>query len=170
MGILSGDPKKQPLHYGEVFSMWSFLVAAKGKYAELQTLLNHTGDRDLKKLLDEVIQNTKQEIEDIEEVLKANGVALPPSPPERPLADLEDIPAGAKFNDKEISAMVSAVLVQGLVACSTIIGQSLREDIAMLFGQFHMTKAQTSSKALKLNKEKGWLILPPLHTKVPHQD
>lgn len=168
MGILSG--KKQPLHYGEVFGMWSFLVASKGKYAELQTLMNHTGDKDLKNLLEELSQSAKQEVESIEEVLKANGVALPPSPPERSLADLEEIPAGARFMDQEISAMVSAMLGKGLMACSTMIAQSTREDVALLFGQFHMNKAQAGAKALRLNKNKGWLIPPPLHTKVPNQE
>jgi hypothetical protein len=33
----------------------------------------------------------------------------------------------------------------------------------MMFGQFHMQKAQMGAKVLKLNKEKGWLIPPPLH-------
>lgn len=33
----------------------------------------------------------------------------------------------------------------------------------MMYGQFHMNKAQFGAKMLKLNKEKGWLIPPPLH-------
>ncbi|MBP1948651.1 DUF3231 family protein [Virgibacillus litoralis] len=169
MGILSGNPKKQPLHYGEVFSMWSYLVVAKGNYAAFQTYINHTGDKDLRQLLEELIQGIKKESEDIEEILKMNGITIPPSPPERSLADLEDIPSGAKFNDQEISAMASASLAAGLVSCSSIMGQCTREDVAMLFGQFHMNKSQTSAKALRLNKEKGWLITPPLHTDIPSQ-
>jgi hypothetical protein len=35
----------------------------------------------------------------------------------------------------------------------------------MMYGQFHLAKAQFGSKMLKLNKEKGWLILPPLQVK-----
>jgi len=27
MGILGGNPKDEPLHYGEVFSVWSSLMA-----------------------------------------------------------------------------------------------------------------------------------------------
>lgn len=37
MGILSGNPKKEPLHYGEVFGTWSYLLAAKGLIAGYQT-------------------------------------------------------------------------------------------------------------------------------------
>ncbi|MBM7542588.1 DUF3231 family protein [Amphibacillus cookii] len=170
MGIMRGNPKKDPLHYGEVFSIWSFLLAAKGNYITYQTLSNHTGDQDLYKLLEDLMRGLQQEIESIEEILKINGVSLPPAPPERAYADLEDIPSGARFNDPEISAAISANIAQGLISCSTIMGQCLREDIATLFGQFHMSKAQMGAKVLRLNKEKGWIVLPPLHIKVPTLD
>jgi Protein of unknown function (DUF3231) len=44
-----------------------------------------------------------------------------------------------------------------------LIGQSIREDIAAMFMQFHIQKATPGGKFLQLNKEKGWLIPPPLH-------
>ncbi|WP_082233232.1 DUF3231 family protein [Halobacillus massiliensis] len=169
MGILSGNQEKQPLHYGEIFGMWTYLAVAKGSHAAYQTYINHTGDKELRQLLEELNQGIKQEVNEIEEILKINGIALPPSPPERPVADIEEIPVGARFNDPEISAMVSANIAAGLIACSQIIGQCTREDIAMLFGQYHMNKAQAGARALRLNKEKGWLITPPLHTKIPVQ-
>ncbi|RPF53197.1 DUF3231 family protein [Aquisalibacillus elongatus] len=170
MGILTGYQKKQPLHYGEVYGMWSYLMAAQGFHSMLQTYSNHTGDKDLKKLIEELIQGVKTEIDEVQEVLKENGVGLPPAPAEKPLASLEDIPTGAKIADPEISASISKDLGEGLIACTTIVTQSTRDDIAMLFGQYHMNKAQVAAKALRLNKEKGWLITPPLHSKVPHHD
>ena len=42
------------------------------------------------------------EIEELKALLKINGVALPPAPPERPVASIEDIPPGARINDVEI--------------------------------------------------------------------
>ena len=30
MGILSGNPQNEPLHYGEVFDIWSYLLVATG--------------------------------------------------------------------------------------------------------------------------------------------
>lgn len=167
MGILSGNPQNEPMHYGEVFGAWSYLSVAKGLHAGYQTFANHTGDNDLKKLIEEAIQGFKQEITQTEELLKINGVGLPPTPPDRPTADLESIPVGARFADPEISAAISMDIAAGLVACSQIIGQCIREDIALLFGQFHTAKAILGAKFLKLNKEKGWLIPPPLHLQVP---
>lgn len=163
MGILSGNPTNEPLHYGEVYGTWTFLMTAQGLVVGNQTQLNHTGDEDLQKLLEEAIQQGKQEIKQIETLLKDNGVGLPPMPPERPNACLEDIPTGARFQDPEIAASLSGSIAAGLVSCSVLIGQSIREDIAMMFGQFHTQKATLGAKALRLNKEKGWLVPPPLH-------
>ncbi|SDP12151.1 Protein of unknown function [Litchfieldia salsa] len=163
MGILSGNPQEEPMHYGEVFATWSFLLTAKGAVAGYQTMLNHAGDEDLQKLLVEAKEHCQQEMKQVETLLKENGIGLPPTPPERPNARIEDIPVGARFLDNEIAATLSADIAAGLVACSTIMGQSIREDIAMMFGQFHTQKATLGGKVLRLNKEKGWLIPPPLH-------
>lgn len=50
MGILSGNPKNEPMHYGEIFSIWQCSVAAKGAVSCYQAYLNHAGDQDLKKI------------------------------------------------------------------------------------------------------------------------
>ncbi|PPA69416.1 DUF3231 family protein [Jeotgalibacillus proteolyticus] len=163
MGILSGNPKVEPMHYGEVFGTWSYLSTAKAGIAKFQTLINHAGDRDLQELIEEAIKLGEQEVEQLETILKENGIGLPPTPPSRPVAKLDEIPTGARFHDVEISASISMDIAAGLVACSQIIGQSIREDIALLFGQFHMQKAALGAKFLRLSKEKGWLVPPPLH-------
>lgn len=163
MGILSGNPQNEPMHYGEVFGVWSYLTLTKGLLAAYQTFINHSGDKDLRSFLEDVTGAMKQEIEQVENLLKANGVGLPPSPPERPIASLDSIPAGARFHDPEIAAALSVDIAAGLVACSQVMGQCIREDIAMMFGQFHMTKAQYGARLLRINKEKGWLVVPPLH-------
>jgi hypothetical protein len=163
MGILSGNPKDEPMHYGEVFGTWSFVMTTKGLISGYQVHMNHAGDEDLKKLLKEAIDLGQEAVKQVETLLKENGVGLPPTPPERPNACLDDIPIGARFQDPEISAALSSNIAAGLVSCSTVIGQCIREDIAMMFGQIHMQNAQLGAKVLKLNKEKGWLIPPPLH-------
>ncbi len=169
MGILSGNSKDEPLHYGEVFSIWTNLAANYGMIAGYQTFYNHAGDKDLKNILKEFVQAAKEEVKPLEEILKINGVALPPAPPERADAKLEDIPPGAKFNDPEISAALSLDAAAGLVACSQAMGMSIREDIGLMYGQFHVAKAQLGAKLLRLNKEKGWLVPPPLHVNHPEK-
>lgn len=164
MGILSGNPKDEPMHYGEVFDVWTYLAGANAALAGYQTLMNHTGDTDLKRFIEDIVENVlRSEINQLEELLKENEIALPPAPPERPVAKLEDIPAGARVTDPEIAMSISKDIAMGLVACSQVIGKSIREDIAMMFGQFHATKMQYGARLLRINKEKGWLVPPPLH-------
>jgi hypothetical protein len=163
MGILSGNPKEEPLHYGEVFDIWSSQLVGNGKIAGYQTMLNHAGDDDLKKLLVEVIEISQQEKKQVEELLKENGIGLPPVAPEPPEACLEDIPVGARIPDPAIAATLSADIAAGLVLCSQAIGKSIREDVALMYAQFHNQKVALGGKVLRLNKEKGWLIPPPLH-------
>lgn len=164
MGILGGNQKNEPMHYGEVFGVWSHLMEAQAALVNHQVMINHTGDKELKKFLEDLNDNVvKPEIQQIEDLLKVNGIALPPAPPERPVANLEDIPVGARVMDPEIAAATAKHISAGLVSCSSIMGMATREDIGMMFGQFHMKKAQYGNMLLKLQKEKGWLILPPLH-------
>ncbi|WP_338788749.1 DUF3231 family protein [Metabacillus sp. FJAT-53654] len=127
--------------------------------------LYKAGDEDLKKLLVEAIETCQQEKKQVEELLKENGVGLPPAAPEPPDACLEDIPVGARIPDPAIAATLSADIAAGLVTCSQVIGKSIREDVAMMYGQFHNQKAALGAKVLRLNKEKGWLVSPPLHLK-----
>lgn len=134
LGILSKYPKDEPLHYGEIMTIWTNVNANNGSIAAYQTLLNHTGDQDLARLIVEAINGMEEENKQLKEILKINGVGLPPAPPERPNARLEDIPVGAKFNDPEIAAKMSADVAAGLVACSTAMGMSIREDIAFMYG------------------------------------
>ncbi|MEC1750774.1 DUF3231 family protein [Bacillus mojavensis] len=169
MGILSGNPQEEPMHYGEVFSLWSYVMAGNKMIGNYQMLLHHVGDGDLKKLLHESIEKCQDEIKQVSNILKENGVALPPASPEPPDADLNEIPPGARFLDPDVAASAAAQNAAGLVTCSKIMGQSIREDIAMMFGQFHMSKAATGAKYLRLLKNKGWLIPPPLHLH-KHQD
>ena len=70
MGILSGNQKDEPLHYGEVFAIWTNLATDYGMIAGYQTFYNHAGDDDLKKLLEEYIQTAREEVSKLEQILK----------------------------------------------------------------------------------------------------
>ncbi|MGO4500824.1 DUF3231 family protein [Paenibacillus sp. 2RAB27] len=167
MGILSGNPKDEPLHYGEIFSVWQASTVAKGAVSCYQAYLNHSGDKELKKVLDDLIDQAKLEIKELDKILVDNGIPSIPMLPERPSVKLEDIPVGARFTDPEISAKIAADASLGLVACSQAMGQAIREDIGALFAKYHITKTALGLKILEMSKEKGWLIPPPLQIKRP---
>lgn len=169
MGILSGNPKNEPMHYGEIFSVWTASTLAKGMVSCYEAYLNHAGDKDLKKILNDLLDQAKLEIKECDELLTDNGIAPAPILPERPPVKLEDIPAGARFTDPEIAAKIAADTSLGLVSCSQVMGQSIREDIGALFAKYHLTKTALGVRILQMNKEKGWLIPPPLQIKRPEE-
>lgn len=167
MGILSGNPKDEPMHYGEIYSIWQFSTAAKGCISSARLYHYHVGDKDLKQYISDVINQAELEASECDAMLKQNGIAPSPVMPERPEAKLEDIPVGARFTDQEVAVMLAASNSAGLVSCSTIMGMSIREDIGALFAKYHATKAALGLRILKMSKEKGWLIPPPLQVKRP---
>ncbi len=169
MGILSGNPKDEPMHYGEIFSVWEASMMAKGMVSCYEAYLNHAGDKDLKKILEDLIQQSKLEIKECDKLLTDNGILPAPGLPERPPVKLEDIPPGARFADMEIAAKIAADTAMGLVACSKIMGMCIREDIGALFAKYHLTKTAFGVRILEMNKEKGWLVPPPLQVKRPEE-
>lgn len=66
MGILGGNPKDEPLHYGEVFSVWLSLIADYGMISGYQTFYNHAGDEDLKKIIEDIIETCRDEVKQLE--------------------------------------------------------------------------------------------------------
>ncbi|MNN04982.1 hypothetical protein D3C81_1177260 [compost metagenome] len=166
-GILGGNPKEEPMHYGEIFSVWEASMIAKGALSCYRAYLNHAGDTDLKKVLGTMIDQAELEISECDALLAEQGIASAPVLPNRPEAKLEDIPVGARFTDQEIAAKLAADNAVGLVACSQAMGQSIREDVGALFAKYHLTRAAIGLKILHLNKKKGWLIPPPLLDKRP---
>lgn len=163
MGVMSGNPKNEPLHYGEVIGIWAYVAANNGLISMYESFVNHAGDKDLVTALEDQIKMMKNENTTIEKVLKENGVNPPPALPSRGKASAEEVPQGARFMDPEIAAIMAANAGQGLVSCSQVLGQCFREDVAMHFMKFHADRASAGGQLLRLTKEKGWLIMPPLH-------
>lgn len=163
MGILSGNPKEQPLHYGEVYTLWMTSWAARGAVSCHQLYLNHAGDEDLKKILNDLLDQSKLEMKETDAILLENGIAPPPVLPERPSVELDDIPIGARFSDQEIAAKIAVETSASLAGCSAAMGQSIREDIGALYGKYHVTMAALGLRILEMSKNKGWLLPPPLH-------
>ncbi|MGF7047423.1 hypothetical protein J2T13_001928 [Paenibacillus sp. DS2015] len=170
MGILDGNPKDEPLHYGEIYEIWVFSLKAKGCISAYRAYQYHVGDKELRKTIGEIIDQSELEVTECDEILTHNGIVPTPKLPERPEVKLEEIPVGVRFTDQEIAAMVAADISLGLVSCSAIMGNSIREDVGALFAKYHATKAAQGFKVLKMIKQKGWLIPPPLQVKRPDKE
>lgn len=167
MGILSGNPKDEPLHYGEAFDLWSSSTKAKGCVSVYRAYLYHAGDKDLKQILSDLINQSELEAKECDHILLGNGIVPPPDLPARPEAKLEDIPVGARLTDQEISTLTAAENAASMTACSMMMGKSIREDIGALYAKYHATRTAIGLKILEMNKNKGWLVPPPLHVNRP---
>ncbi|MFC4102020.1 DUF3231 family protein [Paenibacillus xanthanilyticus] len=167
MGILKGNPKDQPLHYGEIFNLWTYSARKKSAISTYQLYLSHAGDDDLKHLVDNLLTQARQSAAECDELLIHNGHLPPPALPERPPVKLEDIPAGARLTDPEIAIAVGDDIATGLVACSQVIASAIRLDVGALFVKYHALHLASAAAALELSKEKGWLIPPPLQIQRP---
>ncbi|GEL76260.1 DUF3231 family protein [Tenuibacillus multivorans] len=166
MNSLGGQHEEEPLHSGEVFHLWTYLFDTKACLVTMQVLINHCGDRDLKTYLEELLENGyTQEAEQTEALLKETGIRLPPAPPDRPNVEVQDIPAGGRFNDPEIATLVNKELMSGRMMCSYIMGVSNREDIRTMFEDFHSQKEENEVKLKQIMKEKGWIVHPPINIK-----
>ena len=166
MGALNNKSQDEPLHSGEVYNLWSYLYNIKGTLVTMQVFINHTGEHDLKILLEDLLENGfTQEEQQVEVLLKESGIRLPPAPPDRPNVEVQDIPAGARFNDPEIAVLVKKELIAGRILCSYITGIAIREDLRSLFSEFSTQKDEYELKLLKLMKEKGWMVSPPINIK-----
>ncbi|WP_144939617.1 DUF3231 family protein [Paenibacillus sp. 32O-W] len=167
MGILSGNPKEEPLHYGEIYDVWSFSMKAKGCSSVYRAYSFHAGDKDLKAILNDLIGQAELEAKECDAILTNNDIVPSPALPERPETKLADIPMGARISDQEIAALIAADNAASMVACSQIMGKSIREDIGALFAKYHATKTALGLRLLEMNKAKGWLVPPPLQIKRP---
>jgi hypothetical protein len=162
VGILGGNQKNEPMHYGEIHGVWHYSFKEKGCLSAYQAFIYHAGDKDLKEIIEDAIKSSRHQIQECDTLLTENGVAPAPTLPERPEAKLEEIPVGARFTDQEIAATLGHDMAIGLVTCSGIMGKSIREDIGARFAKYHVEKAALGLRILRLSKEKGWLIPPPL--------
>lgn len=117
----------------------------------------------MKKLLFDAVERAQEEAQGIDALLKAAGIAPPPSLPDRPKADWSEIPEGARFTDAEISASLARDIAVGITALAQAMSQCIREDAAALFAQLQAAKLKLAHSSLQLAKEKAWLVPPPLH-------
>lgn len=157
---------KDPFHSGEVYHLWNYLHQTKENIVTIQVARNHCEDKDLQLFLDDLLENSlTDEDQQIEAILKETGIRLPPAPPDKPNVEIQDIPAGARFNDPEIASLVQKELLTSQLQCSYMMGMSAQEDIKSLFEEFHSQKTEFELKLLNITKDKGWYTSPPINLK-----
>lgn len=153
-----------PLHVGEAMSLWAYSIGVEESHAICLLLVNHTRDTGLKETIEHFIDDVEEtQIKRIRQVLREEGIVVPPATGEKPPADESQIPAGAKFTDAEIANLLIVKLTGLLHFAHNGLTNSVREDIGALFMQFY-TQLVTQGITLKRTAQsRGWFRMPPAY-------
>lgn len=145
-------------------TLWTFTAAVDEARTICLTMLNHTEDPDLKRLIERSIKDIKEPTgEQVRELLKNEGVPLPPGAPDTAKADPKDVPAGARLPDSEIAQIVLGKLEALLMIIASGMVQALRNDVGIMLYQFQAQYLGEGYALRTLMKQRGWLKIPPFH-------
>lgn len=156
------DGEKPPLNVGEVMNLWFYLTATEQTMRGEQVSYNIVEDLELKEKLKEVINDVHGPIfAELIEFLKAEGVPLPKTSPDKPIGDFRNIPEGSKLSDEEIASLLSFNIVLGINYACRGMTEAVRPDVAAMFAKFQMKKFTYAITLKDVLMRKGWLKAPP---------
>jgi hypothetical protein len=155
---------KIPLHTGEVMNIWTFYTFVDEAKRYSQMALNHTSDKELAHMLEDVVFNMEDKmVMKLKEFMISNGVPLPDVTAQKPITDPMNVPLGAKMTDSEIANGLALKISGGILLCARGQAESIRDDVGMMFTEFHAQKLVFGLKVKKLLAKRGWLKSPPYY-------
>lgn len=157
--FLKGD--KPPLNVLEVSNLWFYLAICNNTLRNEELGYNIAEDKELKKILQDARDIHKSIAEEINEMLKREGVPLPGDTPEKPYVVVKDIPAGAKLNDEEIANLISFNLLLGINYATRVLTESIRPDVAYPLFKVIVKKSLLGVTLKDLMQKRNWLRTPP---------
>lgn len=162
---LDNEPK-QPLHVGEVMSLWTFYTALGEAIAFYGVFLNITTDAKLIDAINGAKEETESAISSLKEFMINEGIPLPDISSEKPKSDQELVPLGVRFSDKEIANFI-AVKTAGYIAfIGMAMAQVVRGDVGVMLLGFMTTVLKYGTTLKSMMIEKGWITVPPYFTPV----
>lgn len=157
------DDKKPPLHIGEAFNLWYYLIGVEQSKRSTEVGFNSAQDAALRDRLQDLMQGVHNPIiQELQEFLKSENVPLPDVTPEKPInGSYKDIPPGAKLTDEEIANLVIFNELVGIQIAGKALTESVRADVGGMFTKYFMMKVAWSLTLKQLMQERGWLRIPP---------
>ena len=158
----SAQQPSTPPHVGEAFNLWTYYVSVQESRVLAVMMLNHTNDNELKEMIEQFVADLlAPQIKQLSDLLRNEGIDMPPGTGDKPKANEQHIPPGAKMTDMEIANML-IVKVNGLLMfCFMGLFSALRDDLAATFFKFQGDVLTHAYMLKKLMQKRGWLITPP---------
>ncbi|SEM22199.1 Protein of unknown function [Mesobacillus persicus] len=158
------DGEKRPVHVGEVMNLWLYLNGAEQFLREEQTAFNVVQDEELRKKLDDLINNVhKPMIKELKDFLTNEGIPLPDNFRNIGKGEFQTVPEGAKLSDNEIANLIFNNINMGITYAARGLTESVRADVSYLFSKFQMMKVTFALTLKPIMEEKGWLRVPPYY-------
>lgn len=155
--------EKKPLNYLEIGNLWLFLAICNNTIRIEELFYNTVQDNELKQKLKDAKKIHESVAEEISELLKKEGIALPHNTPEKPIGDFTNVPDGAKLNDEEIANLMSFNLVIGINYSARGLTESIRSDVGLIFYKVIQKKAALGLSLKELMDKRGWLRIAPYY-------
>lgn len=160
----SAQQPSTPPHIGEAFNVWTYYVAAKESRILTQMMLNHTNDTEQKQLMEHFINEILEpQVKQVTDFLRNEGIPMPPGTGDKPKANEQQVPPGAKMTDDEIANMLVVKTIGLLYLCHIGLAQGLRDDIGAMFLNFQTHLLAHSYTLKKTMQKRGWLVVPPFY-------
>ncbi|EDL66356.1 DUF3231 family protein [Bacillus sp. SG-1] len=157
------DEPKNPLHVGEVMSLWMYLALMDEATVYIQIGLNTTNDDVVHKMLTDSLKQCDEQGKRFREFMKTEGVHLPSTSEQRPNSDSNAVPLGVKLTDDEIMNGLSMKTMAAVMHCAVSASQSIRNDISLLFTQTMIEKMKFGVELKDVMRKRGWIKVPPYY-------
>ncbi|MCM3595065.1 DUF3231 family protein [Metabacillus idriensis] len=161
--FIDKDPKP-PLHVGEVMDLWTIFTAFHEAHSLYQVALNSTIDPDLQHVVQNALEGSKKDTQDIEDFLLKEGVPLPLVNPKKPLSNAAAVPEGVKLSDDEIANLIAVKIASSITFCAQAMSKTVRTDVGILFFEIQVELMKFAAPLKNLMKERGWLRVPPKYS------
>ncbi|RYD06489.1 hypothetical protein N752_03965 [Desulforamulus aquiferis] len=154
--------KNRPLNILEVSNLWMFLAICNNTLRNEELAYNIAYDKELKALLKDAREIHKSVAEEINTLLKKEGIPLPQDTPEKPyVPEILNIPEGAKLNDEEIANLISFNLLLGVNYSARGLTESIRPDVGYIFFKVIVKKTLLGAPLKRLMHKRDWLRAAP---------
>lgn len=158
--------EKQPLNILEASNLWMFLAICNNTLRNEEVAINTVYDSELKKVLQDARDIHKTTAEEINTLLKEEGIPLPKDTSEKPyVANIKEIPEGARFNDEEIANLISFNLLLGVTYAARGLTEAIRSDVGYIYLKVILRKSMLSVVLKDLMHKREWLRIAPVFKK-----
>ncbi|MFD1039089.1 DUF3231 family protein [Virgibacillus byunsanensis] len=154
---------KSPFNIIEAGDCWKYITMVEEfiRYEEIG--LNTTTDDEVKEMLNDVIKQCESHIKKLSTIMKEEGIPLPDVTSAKPKSEPNEIPLGVKLTDDEIANGVAFKLIVCMQACAKGQGDSIRNDIGMVWLNFYSEWVVLGTTLKTLMRKRGWLKVPPFY-------